>query len=278
MISVIIPTCNRNEFLNNCLEALKPVNQSAADCYEVIVTDDSKTNVAKALIAQKFDWVKWIEGPKKGPAANRNNGAKYAKGEWLVFIDDDCVPDKNLINEYYKAIKNNPDTLAFEGAIYPDDWELLKKDMAECPVNTKGGCFWSANICVKKNLFYEIHGFNEQFLIAAQEDQEIYARILKHTPVIFCKDCIITHPVRLMKISKKIRRIPIEIKNWILFARIKHSWGRIFLDGSISQMRACIKTIQQKKFKVVIYHFFSLVYLVPGIILFAFKHGGKQKI
>ena len=66
------------------------------DQAEVIVSDDSKQCIAKELIQEKYSWVKWIEGPKKGPAANRNNGAKYATGDWFIFIDDDCEPQKDL--------------------------------------------------------------------------------------------------------------------------------------------------------------------------------------
>jgi GT2 family glycosyltransferase len=254
------------------------VQSVAAEGYEVIVTDDSNNNISKELIYKNYSWIQWVQGPGKGPAANRNNGAKYAKGNWLVFIDDDCLPEQNLLKAYIEATANNPGTLAFEGAIMPDSWELLKKDMAECPVNTEGGCFWSANICIQKQLFEKIGGFDERFLIAAQEDQEIYSRILQETRVMFSNDCIVVHPVRCRKLQENIKRIPVEIKNWILYARLKHSWGRIFIDGAVSQIKACIKTTQQYKFRLVIYHFSSLIYLFPGIILSAIQNNGKQKI
>jgi glycosyltransferase involved in cell wall biosynthesis len=115
-----------------------------------------------------------VEGPKKGPAANRNKGAQTAKGKWLVFIDDDCLPDKELLLEYEKSIESNPAVKAFEGAIFPDNWELLKKDMAECPINIHGGYFWSANVCINKEIFFKINGFDEDFILAAQEDQLLY--------------------------------------------------------------------------------------------------------
>src|SRR5665213_3286620 len=101
--SVIIPTCNRNDLLRKCLDLLAPSNQTI-DNYEIIVTDDSKDGIAKDLIKQDYPWVCWVEGPKRGPAANRNNGAKTANGDWLVFIDDDCLPDKNVLNCYKNGI------------------------------------------------------------------------------------------------------------------------------------------------------------------------------
>ncbi len=118
LISVIIPSCNRNELLGKCLNALKPgVQTIGSDSYEIIVTDDSKGDIAAAFIQKNYAWAKWVKGPGKGPAANRNNGAKNAKGEWLVFIDDDCLPDNSLITAYEKAIYIYKDVQVFEGYI-----------------------------------------------------------------------------------------------------------------------------------------------------------------
>jgi glycosyltransferase involved in cell wall biosynthesis len=95
--SVIIPTCNRNDNLARCLEALQEAEnvlqfERRDLCCEVIVSDDGPAPNAEGLIAEKFTWAKWIDGPKRGPAVNRNNSAKNASGEWLVFVDDDCIP------------------------------------------------------------------------------------------------------------------------------------------------------------------------------------------
>ena len=101
MLSVIIPTCNRNDLLGKCLDCLSPNIQTlSASSYEVIVTDDSKQHQAKQFVEENYGWVKWIAGPQRGPAENRNNGAKNANGEWLIFIDDDCLPDAKILEVY----------------------------------------------------------------------------------------------------------------------------------------------------------------------------------
>jgi len=75
--------------------------------YEVIVTDDGRDFNVEAFCKVNFPWVKYIQGPQKGPADNRNNGSKAAKHHWLVFLDDDCIPDKSLLHEYYLSISQN---------------------------------------------------------------------------------------------------------------------------------------------------------------------------
>lgn len=220
MISVIIPTCDRNELLGNCLLRLSHAYQSIAENeYEVVVSDDSKENIARDFIAHNYKWVKWIEGPKKGPAANRNNGAKYAMGDWFIFIDDDCIPDRNLLYAYQKGIETYPNISVFEGSIYPDSWKLLKCDMAECPVNTTGGCFWSANICIEKTLFKKVGGFNEKLIIAAQEDQQLKLDIERSmNTIFFLKNAKVVHPVRIVSLRKKLSRIHVASKNFCIYA------------------------------------------------------------
>ena len=198
MISVIIPTCNRNELLSNCLERLSPTVQCVNELYEVIVTDDGKDNYALDLIKTKYSFAKWVKGPQKGPAANRNNGAKYATKEWLIFIDDDCLPDKNLITGYYKAIQSFPEILAFEGRIGVN--EPQNSFLEEAPINEKGGYFWSCNIAIKRNFFNELNGFDEQFPYAAMEDADLFKRIKQKTNhYMFVPNAYVVHPWRTNK-------------------------------------------------------------------------------
>src|SRR5688572_12603571 len=94
LISVVIPTCDRLELLEICLKQLCPGVQvgvtllpskcnirSSPDptankghAYEVVVSDDGLRS-CKAFVEEKFPWVSWVAGPRRGPAANRNNGA-----------------------------------------------------------------------------------------------------------------------------------------------------------------------------------------------------------
>ena len=269
--SVIIPTLNRNDLLAKCLDKLAPNIQTIDLCpYEVIVTNDSKISESTALNVKDYPWVKWVEGPKRGPAANRNNGAKYAKGEWLIFLDDDVIPDSKLLSAYANAINNDSSIKACEGAIHPDDWTLLEKDMAECPVNLEGGVFWSANICINRIFFEQIGGFDEQFKIAAQEDQDLFERIKKLSSVKFIQDAKVVHPVRFPKMMTKIFNIPKASKNYSIYVR-KHSISSC-LSILISQyelhFRVFVKYLIKGQFKSSVV---ELVWLIFGIPLNIFN-------
>lgn len=218
MLSIIIPTCNRNELLAKCLQALEIQHHWDKMCvWEIIVTDDGMSDDAFEMIRKDFPQVRLSKGPRKGPAANRNHGASLANGQWLIFTDDDCLPQPGWLQAFSAAIGQHPACRAFEGKILPDNRELLKKDMAECPVNENGGCFWSANIMVEKALFILMGGFDEQFKIAAQEDQDLYLRIQQHTRPVFVPDALVVHPVRVVSLAKKISGLGASYANWILY-------------------------------------------------------------
>ena len=198
MFSVVIPTYHRNDLLTKCLDCLAPGEQAASPYkYEVIVTDDGSESSARELIQSKYPWVRWIAGPGKGPAANRNNGAACANGEWLVFTDDDCLPDKVFLSSYMDAVIEN-DAQVFEGKTSPTGIRT-RVDM-ECPINENGGCLWSCNMAIRKDLFAELGGFDINFGAAAMEDMDMRTRLIKAGRTIkFVPGALVLHPWRLKK-------------------------------------------------------------------------------
>ncbi len=177
--SVIIPTYHRNDLLEKCLDCLAPKIQTlAASQYEIIVTDDGRETTAEQMIRDRYPWVKWVAGLSKGPAANRNNGVKYAQGEWLVFTDDDCLPDAQWLTAYAEAIIDNSNNYSvFEGRVYVD---RPRKTLAEkSPTNDTGGYLWSCNFAIDSQIFRSLGGFDERFPYAAMEDVDFKFRLAK---------------------------------------------------------------------------------------------------
>lgn len=207
LFSIVIPTCNRPPDLIRCLTALQnSVQPLGREEYEIIVSDDSTGNETIDMLQAHFPGVVYTRNDGRTPATNRNNGATHANGEWLVFIDDDCIPGEDLLRSYQQAIIKNPGCLAFEGAILPDDRNLLKKDLAECPVNEGGAAFWTANVMIRRQLFEALGGFDASLGISF-EDSEMYYRLQKQTKVPFCANCQVVHPVRLVSLSAKLKKL-----------------------------------------------------------------------
>jgi GT2 family glycosyltransferase len=197
IFSVIIPTCNRNFELELCLQRLHPKSQSIlASEYEVIVTDDGFDSTAESIVAEGYPWVRWTRGPMRGPAANRNHGARLAKGDWLVFTDDDCLPEPNWLEAYANRAVSGFEVL--EGSTLPYG-ERTRVDQ-ECPINQWGGLLWSCNFAVRKDVFTRLGGFDECFPAAAMEDVDFNVRICKAgVATSFVSNAIVFHPWRREK-------------------------------------------------------------------------------
>src|SRR4051794_34400017 len=110
--SIIIPTYSRPEALTNCLEAIALLDYPR-DRFEVIVVDDGSPRPADQIVASfssRFA-VRSLRQQHAGPAAARNQGAAGARGDFLAFTDDDCLPDRDWLRIFARHFAANPDYL-----------------------------------------------------------------------------------------------------------------------------------------------------------------------
>jgi len=209
MISVVIATYKRASLLYRCLSALGRQN-FPAECFEVIVVSDGPDAATAWLleseipIAHNFCYCALEE--RQGPAAARNAGWQLARGELVVFTDDDCLPAKDWLLTYFYAWQGyrqlRPKTLswgtcvAFRGSVTvprserPTDYE---KNTAG--LETAG--FVTANCAVTRRALERVEGFDESFTMAWREDSDLEFRLLEHNiPVLYIPQAKVLHPVR----------------------------------------------------------------------------------
>ena len=205
LFSVIVPTYHRNDLLSKCLDCLAPGYQTwSAENYEVIVTDDGYKTTAEEMIHEKYPWAIWVAGPRKGPAANRNNGANYAQGDWLAFTDDDCLPDSQWLEAYERAII--PDFQVYEGKTTCEIG--LRSPLDHSPINLTGGYLWSCNMMVKATIFWNIGGFDEGFPYPHMEDAALREEIiLAGYSFLFVENAIVDHPPKQMHLGDPIAKL-----------------------------------------------------------------------
>ena len=194
--SVVLPTFHRHTTLSACLERLAPGAQSLDSArYEVVVTDDARSEETRAFLAQRFPWARWVAGPARGPAANRNSGAAVARGAWLAFTDDDTLPSRDWLLSYVRALAGAPHAEALEGRTTCAAGFGTPTHYA--PVNERGGLFWSCNIAVRTDRFRALGGFDEGFTVAHMEDQDLRERLrIAGVAIPWVPDAVVDHPPR----------------------------------------------------------------------------------
>ena len=114
-ISIIIPVYNKKNYILRILRSIQ--NQSLKDI-EIIFTDDNSIDKSVSLIEkyQKEDQrIKLLKHNKnQGTLINRNEGAKYSQGEYLLFIDTDDLLLNDILNKTYSiAIEKKLEIVQF---------------------------------------------------------------------------------------------------------------------------------------------------------------------
>lgn len=114
MFSVVVPVYNVEKYLDRCVESL--VNQSYREI-EIILVDDGSTDSSGEMCddyCKKHKNIKAIHKKNGGLASARNEGMKYAEGEYIAFVDSDDWVEKNTYEILCEKVKNeNPDIINF---------------------------------------------------------------------------------------------------------------------------------------------------------------------
>ncbi|QHL89050.1 glycosyltransferase [Nibribacter ruber] len=118
MISIIIPTYNRDEMLG--LTLVSVVNAIEGIKAEVLVINDSPGRIphVPAEIASK---VQVLQNPKRGVGAARNFGVESSKGDYIIFLDDDFLVTQECLLGLRQLLIEHPDKIFNAAWIYPPD-------------------------------------------------------------------------------------------------------------------------------------------------------------
>lgn len=176
------------ERVNELNELLESMTFQTSKNFEVIVVDDgSKTDLSKIIdeFKDKID-IKYYYKPNEGASIARNYGAQFAMGEYLLFVDSDCILIENYIENIEKELAAN--NISFFGG--PDDaredFSSMQKAVSYAMTGflTTGGIRGgkenknyqprSFNMGIRKQLFLEIGGFKN---IKIGEDVDLSLRV-----------------------------------------------------------------------------------------------------
>lgn len=270
-LSVVVPTCERNDNLARCLDQLAPHRQAAGGLqYEVIVSDDARGCTAQEMVRGEYPWARWVAGPARGPAANRNNGARWAAGDWLAFVDDDCLPDRGWIASIARAASRDGLSVIEGRTVCPD-----KKDdpFQEAVENLDGGALLSCNFAIRREVFDRLGGFDEDFTEAYYEDIELHARIRRGGfRIDFCPEVLVQHPARRIGFGTHIRRT--RQLHWTVLYRLKiGATGSLTLETLANLLRITLRprdwhaTRRRRQLFTVCWSWLSLPVVLPYLLV-----------
>jgi GT2 family glycosyltransferase/peptidoglycan/xylan/chitin deacetylase (PgdA/CDA1 family) len=183
-ISVVVPTHERRAAVVAHLQAFE--QQRYEDGFEVVVVDDgSRDGTAAALraLAPRFP-LQVLEQPHAGAAAARNHGARAARGDLLLFLDDDMEPDPGLLAAHDRRHREGADAVVGHMPVHAATppsflargsrhWvEHRRATLSGATAPLPGSNFLTGQASVSRRWFERIGGFDEAFNRAGSYGRE----------------------------------------------------------------------------------------------------------
>lgn len=205
--SIVIPAFNAQKTIRACLEALEK-QTVARNEFEVIVVDDGSKDQTPEIVLE-FKNALLFKQKNAGPAVARNRGANKASAEIIVFLDSDCVPNPNWLEEMLRPFQKT-EIAGVQGAYENPlpNWvaSFIQLEIEERYHRMEKKPFidfvGSYSAAYRKKIFLNEGGFDEAFAMASGEDTDFSFRLAKKGyKMVFASKAIVKHfhPTSLSK-------------------------------------------------------------------------------
>ena len=255
-VSIVIPHWNNVDVLSECLESISATD---FDNFEIIVVDNASSDNSVSWVSANYPNVKLIENDKNyGYAGGCNIGAEAASGDYLIFLNNDTVQEKDWISNLIKTI-NSDDKIA---AVQPKILNYYDRNVFdyaggsgghmdiycfpfargrifsfqendEGQYNNKEKCFWSSGTCfmVRRELFQKSGGFDESFFAHMEEIDLCWRLYAMGFEVWVEPDSVVYHKNALTLPMYSHKKYYLNHRNSLLMLLGNYSIKNIFLIG-----------------------------------------------
>jgi glycosyltransferase involved in cell wall biosynthesis len=235
-ITIVIPTFNRPNMLLNAVGSI--VSQGYASL-EIIIVNDSGPELPESVIEKlselPFPTTVVRHTVNKGLGSARNTGAGLARGEWMLFLDDDdAIADKSLLQlRNFSRVSKSPFIYGDHIRHFYIDNNIVKREYHRTELdNGKSlaieNVIMSGSFIIRKDFFRRINGYREDFKV--HEDYNMHIRVLRAADMEY-----LNHPVMIYNHYNSVDRMNIGLKPyWFATSALNHViFRKHFLDESV---------------------------------------------
>ncbi len=204
LYSICILTFKRNELLSSLLDSLYAQEAINKENFEIIIVDNDINKSAcdvYLLYERKGDFkIRYFLQPIKNLSISRNLAIHKAYGEYIIFIDDDEIADKNWAMHLIECIeKHNADVVFGKLDLFFDKRVpkyLRHREFYFPPTQNTGDIarfYYTGNVIIRKSALNEIEGpFSIDYGITGGEDTHLFERLNNFgKKLIYCNEAII---------------------------------------------------------------------------------------
>ena len=193
-VSIIIPHYNNQDILISCIDSLQKLDYVN---YEIIVVNNNSTDGSIEYVKNNYQDIIIVSAKKNlGYAGGCNLGAQQANGEYLLFLNNDTIHEKNFLDILVSRLDDNRDIASIQpkilniknknyfdyaGAaggyldylVFPFTrgriFNTIEKDTGQYDDFSK--IFWAsgAGFITRKNVFNKINGFDNSLFAHMEE-------------------------------------------------------------------------------------------------------------
>ena len=272
LVSIIIPTYNRANFLRLTLESI--ANQTYQNV-EVCVVDDGTPSQENRLLCEQYEKVQYIKIENTGgPAKPRNEGIKLAKGKYLAFVDDDDIWLPTKLEVQVAILEQNLDFGLVHGCCEIIDGKGILQnriigrpgtpDVKHGDVKMRMMGNWTVMMptsFVRKVIVDRIGYFNEE-MPAAGEDVEFWTRCSFETKFYYVDEPVVyyrIHNNNISQVSKLYVYLPLYLKQVLNYYFSLEKITRreyLYLKNRLCFMQ--LKELNNNNFATVFYNVFKI--------------------
>ncbi|QSX78496.1 glycosyltransferase [Agrilutibacter solisilvae] len=188
--SIVIPVFNQFAHTLACLRAIAAHPPRAE--MEVIVVDDGSRDDTVSCLSQVAGLRLHVRAANGGFIAACNDGAGLARGQYVVFLNNDTIPQAGWLDALLQTFDDHPGTgLVGAQLLYPDgrlqeaggvvfnDGSAWNYGRLESPLDPRHACVREADYCsgaaiaIARDLFAQLGGFDTRYAPAYYEDTDL---------------------------------------------------------------------------------------------------------
>lgn len=211
LVSIIIVNWNGKKHLQYCLPSLIKINYPN---YEVILVDNGSVNGSVELVEDNYKKITIIENKTNlGFAEGNNKGIRRAKGEYILFLNNDTKVKPDFLTKLVKDLEGNPEIAAAQSKILlMDNPKLLDsigsfltwtgflthfgfREKNKKGLNKKMEIFSAMGVCLlfRKDVLKEVGFFDKDFFAYFEETDLCWRTWLAGYKIIYAPQSVIYH-------------------------------------------------------------------------------------
>lgn len=185
IVDVVIPVYEEKEHLHGILSTLNKQQLPPDYQLSIIIVDDASTDgtadyIQETLLSATVSLIRL--NVNSGPAIARNRGCFSGKGEQIILIDADCLPDSlTFVSEHINTLTAHDISCGALLSRIPNSifWSKYQNEIFKSRVNdyhkNKGAMFTTSNLAFTREHFLKIKGFDEKYFFGF-EDRDFLLR------------------------------------------------------------------------------------------------------